>query len=156
MTFLKDLSKKENFTYQTQFIDPTYICTLNFQGNLTLKLDFAYYPYPRLEKGSTYNNLQVDSLTDIAANKLLSILQRTEVKDYVDLFFLLKKFTLWDLTAKVEKKFNQEIDLLVLASHFTLAEDFTYLPKMIVPTELQEIKEFFLKEAEKMGRNSTC
>lgn len=154
-TFLTSLSKKHNFTYQTQFVDPTYICILNFPENLTLKLDFAYYPYPRLEEGSAYGNLQVDSLTDIAVNKLLSILQRTEVKDYVDLYFLLKKFTVWDLITGVKAKFNQEVEPLILASHFVLAENFTYLPRMVIPVELSEVRDFFLKEAEKMGGKVT-
>lgn len=154
-TFLTDLSKKLGFTFQTQFTDPTYICILNFRENLTLKLDFAYYPYPRLEEDSAYGNLQVDSLTDIAVNKLLAIIQRTEVKDYVDLYFLLKKFTVWDLITGVEAKFNQEVEPLILASHFVLAENFTYLPRMIIPVELSEVREFFLKEAEKLGEKVT-
>lgn len=154
-TFLTNLSKKHNFTYQTQFIDPTYICILNFPENLTLKLDFAYYPYPRLEKGPAYGNLRIDSLTDIAVNKLLSILQRTEVKDYVDLHFLLKKLSIWDLITGVKTKFNQEVEPLILASHFTLAENFVYLPRMIIPLDLPDLKEFFLVQAEKMGKNFT-
>ena len=42
------------------------------------------------------DNLEIDSLLDIAVNKILTLSSRAEVKDFVDLYFLLQKFSLWD------------------------------------------------------------
>lgn len=38
-----------------------------------------------------YNGLPVDSIADIAVNKLLTISQRTASKDFIDLYYILKK-----------------------------------------------------------------
>ena len=43
--------------------------------------------HKRLEEGTKIKGFTVDSLRDIATNKLLTINQRTQVKDFVDLFF---------------------------------------------------------------------
>lgn len=70
---------------------------------LVIKIDFVYKPYKRLEKGPALNGFPIDSLLDIATNKLVTVAQRTEVKDFADLFFPLKKFTVWDLLYAVKK-----------------------------------------------------
>ena len=153
-SFLTELSKKFNFSFNSQFIEPVYSCALKFPGKYLLKLDWAYYPYGRVEKGGKFGNLDVDSLLDISVNKLLSLTQRTEVKDFADLFFLLKKFSVWDLIEGVKKKFKMEIEPLTLASHFVLAEDFDFLPKMIVPLTLTDLKNFFLLQAKNLGKTT--
>ena len=42
---------------------------LVFDNDQKLKVDFNYYPFPRIEKGTYFKNLEVDSVYDIAANK---------------------------------------------------------------------------------------
>ena len=44
---------------------------LIYQDGGELKVDFNYYPFPRIDKGIKFKNLSVDSLIDIAANKAL-------------------------------------------------------------------------------------
>jgi len=126
------------------------------KGKESVKIDFGYYPYHRIEKGINYQGILVDSLRDIATNKLLTITQRTDVKDYVDLYFLLKeKFTIWDLLYGIEKKFRLEIDLILLGSNFFLVEKFDFLPRMIKPLTLDQLKEFFRKRAIEIGKKVT-
>lgn len=84
---------------------------------------------------------------------LITILQRTEIKDFVDLYFLLKKYTIWDLLHWAQQKFNMEIDLVWLASGFLKAEKFDYLPKMLVPLELADLQVFFKDLAKKLGKS---
>lgn len=144
-------SKKHQFIFQSRFVEPVYIFNLRFENNLKLKIDFAYYPYSRIEKGVDIQGVQVDSLFDIAVNKLLSISQRTDVKDFVDIYFLLDKFTVWDLIEGVRKKFKVKVEPILLASDFLKAEDFDFLPKMIVPLKLSNLREKFRKKAKKMG-----
>ena len=43
---------------------------LKFKGGATLKIDFNYYPFPRIEKGAQFGKLEVDSIFDIAVNKI--------------------------------------------------------------------------------------
>src|SRR3990170_7462753 len=73
---------KENFlglyTYKLQFKDGTI-----------LKVDFNYYPFPRIEKGIYFGKLEVSSIYDIAVNKVHTISMRTRARDYIDLYFIL-------------------------------------------------------------------
>jgi len=55
------------------------------------KIDFNYYPYPKLAKPKIYKYIMVDSLKDIAANKTLSLFDRNEPKDLFDLYFIITK-----------------------------------------------------------------
>lgn len=144
-------SKEAFFTFQSEFIEVTYIFYLSFKDGNKLKVDFAHYPYKRLKPGQKYKGFVIDSLFDIAVNKLTTVIQRTNVKDFVDLFFLLDKFTVWDLIAGAEAKFRQKIDPLILASDFLKIESFEFLPKMIKPISLETLKRFYLDSAKKVG-----
>lgn len=121
------------------------------KNNLIIKVDFAQYPYQRLKKSRVIEDIEIDSLEDIGANKLHTILQRTQVKDFVDLYFLLKKYTLWDLLHFSQKKFNLEIDLIWLSAGLLKANSFENLPKMLVPLDLLELQEFYKNLAKKLG-----
>lgn len=120
-------------------------------NKVQIKIDFAYYPYRRLKKGLNISGVKLDSLFDIAANKLQTITRRTEVKDFVDLYFLLEKFTLWDLIYAVKEKFRLEIDLIWLGSDFLKAEKFENLPRMLVPFSLKKLQDFYREKAKQLG-----
>jgi len=152
-SFLLEWGKQLKFTIQPQRAEDTFIYLLNFDGGKKLKLDFAYYPYKRLEPGTSYKKVTVDSLLDIAVNKLLLMNQRSEVKDYVDLYFLLDEYTVWDLIEGVKVKFRTERDPLTLAADFLAVEEFEYLPKMLKPLTLNELKKFFKKRAKKLAKD---
>ncbi|MCL4360456.1 nucleotidyl transferase AbiEii/AbiGii toxin family protein [Patescibacteria group bacterium] len=148
-------SKRLNFTITPQFVDPTSIYLLRFADGNEVKVDFAPYPYPSLGERQRYKEMiEVDSLLDIGANKLLTLTQRSEVKDFVDLYFLFKKFSLWDLKDAVKAKFRVELDPFTLAADFTGVEVFAFLPTMLVPLALDELKQFFLGEAKKLGQKT--
>lgn len=127
-----------------------------FKNNkLLIKVDFAHYPYRRIEKGKKYQGMDIDSIRDIASNKLLTINQRNDIKDFVDLYFLLKHFTIWDLIYGVKEKFRREMDMVLIASDFTKVEEFDFLPKMLVPLKLSELKEFFKQKAIEIAKRAT-
>lgn len=150
-TLMQDLSKKLNFEIQSDFKEVVYIFNLTFKNRSKLKVDFGYYPYQRIEKGQLMKNFKVDSLTDVAVNKLLTITQRTDVKDFVDLYFLLKKFTVWTLMDEVKIKFRVKLEPLLVGGDFLKIEDFDFLPKMLVPLTLKELQEFYREQAKKLG-----
>lgn len=54
--------------------------------HLGLKAEFTRYPFPRCEGGRDVGGVRVDSLRDILANKLLALTERSEPKDFVDLY----------------------------------------------------------------------
>jgi len=56
------------------------------------------------------------SLEDIAAMKLAAITGRGTKKDFIDIFFLLKKYSLSDMLQLYNKKFPDGSELMVLRS----------------------------------------
>lgn len=150
---MKKVSDLLKINHRFTSLERTRIFEFEKDGKLLIKVDFASYPYNRLEKGGVYKSVVIDSLFDIATNKLLTVCQRNNVKDFVDLYYLLnKKFSLWDLIYAVEKKFSREIDILLIGTEFLKVENFDYLPRMITPLGLPELKEFFKEKAREVAK----
>ncbi len=148
-------AQQYDFKFESQMKEVVYIFFLTFNNGIKLKVDFGYYPVQRVEKGMQYKQLEVDSLFDIAINKLVTIQQRTTVKDFVDLYFLLEQFTIWDLMYGAEAKFHMKIDLFMLAGDLLYKpEEFSSLPKMIKPLTLEELRAFFRETAIGLARRS--
>ena len=144
-------SNKLEFTIQSNFVDPTYIYLLKFKDGEELKIDFAKYPYPQLNQSENHGGIMVDSFYDISVNKFLTINQRTEVKDFVDLYYILEKFNFWQLRDGVMAKFNVEIDPFLMATDYMKVEIFQNLPKMFKHLDLKTLKEFFVEKARKLS-----
>lgn len=151
---VQELGQKHGFTFRSRSTEVTYIFNLTFKNGANLKVDFAYYPYKRLKKGTALDGIEIDSLLDIAVNKLLTISQRAEVKDFVDLYFLLQEFTVWDLMEGVRVKFKIKTEPFLVAIDFLKVEDFDYLPKMIKQLDLEILKSFFRQKAKELGKKS--
>lgn len=145
--------KSFEFTYNP--IEDTHIFNLTFKDKEKLKVDFNHFPFKRIKKGIKDGNMEIDSLFDIGANKMTTIVRRQEPKDFVDLYFLLKDFTVWDLMHAMRVKFGFQTDPFVLSQDFMKAENLNFLPKMILPLTLEELKSFYRKKAEELGKKST-
>jgi len=150
-TIMEEWSKTHNFRFDSRFSQVVYVFNLVFANNAKLKVDFALYPYKRLEKGVMYDGIEVDSLSDIAANKLLTIAQRTDIKDFVDLYFLLNKYTIWDLIEGVRIKFRMRLQPFLIASDLLKIDEFDVLPKMIKSLKLDNLKSFFREKAKELA-----
>ncbi len=141
---------KLSVTFTT--IENTFFYELSDKASTKIMIDFASYPYTRLETGLRYQNVSVDGILDIGANKIAAINNRDEVKDFVDCFFIMKHYTIWDLLRAYEQKFSQQLDLVLFASNLLKVEAFDYLPKMAVPLALPELKKFYLTLADRLGK----
>lgn len=151
LNLITEWSKKHNFKIESQEMEVVRIFLLEFSDGEKLKVDFGYYPYKRLEKGQLVESVEVDSLFDIAVNKLQTIHQRSQIKDFVDLYYLLKKFTLWDLMEGAQVKFRMEIDPYTIAADCLKVKTFNELPNMILPLKLADLQDFYTDLAEKLG-----
>lgn len=112
-------------------------------GGSETKVEFTRYPFQQIEQSRTFDGIPVDSEFDIAVNKLATILDRFDPKDFVDLYFLLKKFSLAQLRDGVEKKFALSIDALFLGSELLKARRIEALPRMVKPLDIETLKAFF-------------
>ncbi len=143
------------YSIQQEFLEPNHMYFLTFKDRFELKLDFAHYPFTQLEKPTVFNHLlKVDSLRDISANKLITITQRNEIKDYVDLYFIFKKYSFWKIRTDCFEKFKTDIDPYLFASDILQVMEFDYLPKMIEPLSLPELQAFYTDLAKTLGKNS--
>ncbi|MBI2443658.1 MAG: nucleotidyl transferase AbiEii/AbiGii toxin family protein [Candidatus Magasanikbacteria bacterium] len=153
MKFLKKNSPRLGvIRIETKQVYGLYSCFLRFTDNTTLKVDFNYYPFPRIERGMKYKNLWVDSVYDIAVNKVHTIVMKPRARDYVDLYFIIrdKQWNLEDLLMQAKAKFDWDITLVELGSRFAEAVQMSDFPRMLKPINHQEWKQFFVKEAAKL------
>lgn len=117
--------------------------------NDVIKTEFTYFPFPRIEKKIKRNKLFIDSMEDIAVNKLFTIYQKPRSRDFIDLYLIIKK-TGWkidDLIKKAKIKFDWHIDYLQLGSQFTLAETVKDYPRMILKLKNEKWQNFFIDQA---------
>ncbi len=129
-----------------------HIFQLYFPDASILKVDFNYYPFPRIEKGILYKNISVDSALDIAVNKVHTISMKPRARDFIDLYFLIKekKYNFQDLLMKAKAKFDWHIDPIQLGSRLFQAKEVKDFPRMIKKIDDDEWKNFFIEEARKL------
>ena len=94
-----------------------------------------------------FPRLRIDSLRDIAANKLLAIFGRATLRDFVDVFFLvMEKFEKNDLILMAKKK-DPGFDLYWLAAAFERVREFSAdSPEMLLlvkPCSIEVLSAFF-------------
>lgn len=155
--FLRKISSPLSITQikRSQFLGlVSYL--LIYQDQSQVKVDFNYYPFPRIQKGLMFKNLEVDSLYDIAANKTHTLFMKPRTRDYVDLYFIMKNknYPLLKLILDAKAKFDWDIDKITLASQFTKVKDFkeSEFPKMLIPFDREEMEEFFLNLAQSLKK----
>jgi len=115
------------------------------------KVEFTKYPFKQVEKIGVLDNARIDSEFDIAVNKLLTITDRFDPKDFVDLYFLLPKYPLNKLREGVAIKFNTKLDPLTIGSSFAKVRNIETLPRMIKSLTVEDLKQFFNFEATKLS-----
>ena len=123
--------------------------------NEIIKTEFTFFPFGKIEKGLQKNDLKIDSLMDIATNKIFTIYQKPRARDFIDLFFILKKekWTLENLAKKARIKFDWQIDYLQLGSQFMLAAEIKDYPRMINKVKDTEWQNFFINKAKNLKNN---
>lgn len=120
-------------------------------GAEELKVEFTKYPFATLEEPRVIEEVRVDSLRDIAANKLMALVDRFEPKDFIDLYFLLQEFPLSAVRSDVENKFGHTLGPVFLGGEFAKAKHIAALPKMLKPLTVEELKAFFAQRARELA-----
>lgn len=131
-----------------------YSFTYTLPDDSELKIDFNYYPFKQIEKCKKYKNLSVDSLVDIAANKVHTIFMKPRGRDYIDLYFILKENPRLDIDRLIllaDAKFDWHIDPLQLGENLSKVVTFTEKPKMFIPFNQQEMENYILNLAKQLG-----
>src|SRR3990167_8304849 len=122
-TFLKTIRK--DLDYKSFDINTSYnrnIILLSLY-KYDLKLEFTYFPFQRIDEKKVEYGLKIDSIKDIAVNKLFTIYQYPRSRDFMDLYMINQKYgySNEDLLKLAKIKFDWHIDPLKLGIQFMKA-----------------------------------
>jgi len=124
-----------------------------FNGALNgVKISFFEYPYPLIAPKSKYKeNVYLAGIPDIAAMKMEAIASRGSYKDFIDIYFILQKYSLKDILGFVRQKFvNIDYNETHLLKALTYFEDVkgSVKPKLIKPVSWDKVAETIKSETE--------
>lgn len=115
-----------------------------------VKFSYFYYRYPLIKKTTNFSKIKIASLEDIAAMKIVAICDRGTKRDFIDLYFLAKKFSLEQILKFYDQKYhnlsNNFFHIMRSIDYFQDAE-LQKSPKMLTPITWIEVKEFFQNQA---------
>lgn len=118
------------------------------------KFSMFYYKYPLIDKTETFEGVQLASLSDIAAMKIHALEDRGTRRDFVDVFFLAKKYSLEKMLEFYQKKYalldDHLYSILRSLDYFDDAERESQMPNMLVNIEWDEIKQYFRNETNRL------
>ncbi len=114
-----------------------------------IKVDIVNYTYPWIDNLLIEEEQRLAGLKDIAAMKLSAITGRGTKKDFIDLYFLLQTFSLKEMIAFYNNKYDDGSEFLVLKSitYFADAEE-NESPVMLQPLSWNEVKTSITKQTE--------
>ncbi len=108
-----------------------------------VRISFFGYRYGIIDEFKIFNNIRLAGLKDIAAMKLEAIAGRGSRKDFVDIFFLLQRFTLDEIFVFHQEKYgsglSNQYHLLKSLVYFVDAES-EAMPVMIKPLRWTDVK----------------
>lgn len=125
---------------------------LIFSSTKSLKVEFTYFPFERIEKIKQDNGLIIDSLKDIAVNKIFTISQQPRGRDFYDIFFIIKKtkYKMAELLKLARIKFDWHIDYLQFGTNLLEVSKLKDDPILInANVSFKQIEKFFQNEAYK-------
>lgn len=96
---------------------------LSFYTPHNIKVSIIFFPYKTLYPMIKTEIIPIRHWKDIASDKAYSIGRRGEYRDYVDLFFILKKFALKQIIADAQKKFGDTFSVKLFLSQLVYLND---------------------------------
>lgn len=116
--------------------------TINGQLN-GVRISFFGYQYKIIDHFEKYGNIRITGLRDIAAMKLEAIAGRGSKKDFIDLYYLLKQYSLKEIF-----EFHAEKYGLGLSNQYHHLKSLVYfedaeaeaMPVMMAPLDWEDVK----------------
>jgi len=116
-----------------------------------IKVDIVSYPYDWIDNPIYAEGVVLAGIKDIAAMKLSAITNRGTKKDFIDYYFLLKRYSLTELIELYRQKYSdaQLFTSIKSLSYFEDAES-APMPDMIVPVDWDVVKSTIRGEVAKL------
>ncbi len=118
------------------------------------KFSIFYYKTKLLDPLEHFEGINILQSRDIAAMKLHAITQRGVRRDFVDLYFLAKQYSLEEMFGFYNQKYGILEDKLyhiLKGMNYFVEADIDSMPKMLIKTDWPEIKDFFNREATRLA-----
>jgi len=126
--------------------------TLSVFAGKNIKLSFLRYPYSLNYKPLNGNYFRLASIADIGCMKLSAIVSRATMKDYIDLYFILKKLEL-DNLLRLTEKMLPEIERNLILKSLVFFEDIEEEPIIFKhgnKVNFSEVRSFLDAEVKKL------
>jgi predicted nucleotidyltransferase component of viral defense system len=118
-------------------------------------VDLVREVVPQISKEKrNFDGIVVDTLDDIVANKICTVISRAEIKDYIDLYFLDRAGYRLEDHIKLAQQKDAGVSQAMLAylfSEFRLSRIPDY---MISPASLEDLQEYFQSLSRKLAVDS--
>lgn len=126
------------------------------EGELTViankvKLTFFHFPY-KIDFNTQFENvIQIPDLLTLAAMKAFALGKRAKWKDYVDLFFISKSYSLAQIVNKSEQLFGNEFNEKLFRVQLAYFDDVDYSEEVEYMEGFQTPDEEIKKSLEKIS-----
>ncbi len=143
--FLKSIGGIKDIVFSKLF--DRNIFSLKSKKDSFLKVEFTNYQLKNIEDCAVIDHLRIDSFLDITVNKLCAIADRSDAKDYVDVYCALENsnLSLKELMELAERKCEIKGIRHVLKSRLLQIPEGTNKLSLIVDLSEEKIKALFEK-----------
>jgi predicted nucleotidyltransferase component of viral defense system len=125
------------------------------QGQINgVKVDILKYPYKPLSPIIEIENIRMVVPADISSMKMAAITNRGRKRDFIDLFFLLKQFSLKQIIDWYQQKYDAEVFMLLQSLVYFDDADEDIDLNMIKPLDWEEVKKEIATQVKKYLKNN--
>ena len=115
-----------------------------------------YYEYPMLDKTESFEGIHLAGKKDIAAMKMHALADRGTKRDFIDMYFLAKEYSLDKILEFYDLKYGnlkeQFYHIVRALDYFADAEHEERSLQMLINVDWEEVKKFFETEAKRLAR----
>lgn len=145
-TLISDIAKKMKCEVSAKVSTSSYseIYLHNKWENWTQRIDVVKEQPKHFGEIEQIGGVRIDSLENIGSNKICAILGRIEIKDYIDLYEIIRqsKWTfseLWELAKQKDLGLNE----FTLANSIVDIEQIGLWPKMLIEIDREEMTKYY-------------
>ena len=152
LDFFGKISNEDDISLREQLKDIGRLSVVKESKNINVflldgvKVDFVNYPYPWIDEAVQEGVIRLASPQDIAAMKINAIEGRGSKKDFIDLYFLLQRYSMEDILGFYARKYPEYslFRALMSLTYFDDAEH-QFMPKMFSDVTWENIKDTLRK-----------
>lgn len=120
------------------------------------KFSLFYYQYPLLAPTIGFKDINILDIKDIAAMKIQALGDRGAKRDFIDLFFLAKTYSLDEMLEFYNQKYGDledKIYHLVRSFDYFADAEIEKSPRMLTEVSWEKIKDFFHQQSMQLAKN---